>query len=146
MTTTTTDAPAQVRYRTLAGNLTRDPELRFSAKGTAWATCGLAVNRRKRLDDGTWEEGETEFYDLVSFGDLAEHLAELSKGTRVLACGRIEEDTWTGKDGAERTTTRLVCDEVGVSLRFASVTVERAERRGPARGSAADGGYDEEPF
>jgi single-strand DNA-binding protein len=144
-TTTTTDAPAKVHYRTLVGNLTREPELRFSAKGTAWCTVGLAVTPRVRADDGTWTDGETIFYDLVTFGDLAEHVAELAKGTRVIAYGKVEHETWTGKDGTERETTKLLADEVGPSLRFASVEVQRAERRGPSERPALDG-YDEEPF
>ena len=66
---------------TRVGNLTRDPELRYSAKGAAWATTALAVDRRKRCDDGTWEEMVPEFYDMVCFGDLAENVAGcLSKG------------------------------------------------------------------
>ena len=143
--TTTTEAPERVRYRTLCGNLTRDPELRFSSKGVAWATCGLAVNRRRRLDDGTYEELAAEFYELLTFGDTAEHLAEsLAKGDRVLAFGRIEDDTWTGRDGEERTTTKLVCDEVGPSLRFATCEVHRTRREGPAERESDD--YDEEPF
>ena len=146
MTTTTAEALTRPTYRTLAGNLTRDPELRFSAKGTAWCTAGLAVNRRRRLDDGSYEELPAEFYELVCFGDLAEHLAEcLSKGDRVVAWGRIEEETWTGHDGTERTTTKLLADDLGVSLRFGAVTVERTRGSGP---SEPEEGYGEgeEPF
>ena len=145
MTATTTEAPPKVHYRTLVGNLTRDPELRFSAKGTPWATSGLAVNRRKRLDDGTYEELPTEFYELVAFGDTAEHLTEaLAKGDRVIAFGRVETDEWTTRDGELRTTIKLVCDEVGPSLRFATVEVHRTRREGPAEPRRED--YDDAPF
>ena len=140
----TTATEARSGHMTLAGNLTRDPELRFSTKGTAWCTAGLAVNRRRRLDDGGYEELPPEFYELVCFGDLAERVAEcLAKGDRVVVTGRVETETWTGHDGAERTTTKLLADDVGVSLRFATVTLARTERRSPA-----DGGYGcrEEPF
>lgn len=154
MTTTTAEAPARPTWRTLCGNITRDPELRYSAKGTPWTTAGLAVNRRKRHDDGTWEELPAEFYDLVCFGDMAEHLSEcVAKGTRVIASGRIEEDAWTAKDGTERSTVKLVADEVGVSLRFATVTVAKLTRLAPAGTDAeagypsgGDAGYDSEPF
>ncbi len=156
MTTTTTEAPAKVVYRTITGNLTRDPELRYSTKGTPWATAGLAVNHRKRHEDGTWEELAPEFYDLVCFGDMAEHLVEcVEKGTRVIASGRIEDDTWTAKDGTERTGRKLIADEVGVSLRFATVTVTKLTQLAPAgtdaeagypRESGGDAGYDSEPF
>ncbi len=146
MTTMTAEAPARAIYRTLCGNLTRDPDLRFSAKGTAWTTFGLAVNPRKRLDDGTFEERPAEFYELVCFGGTAEHVAEsLSKGDRVLAFGRVELETWTGKDGVERTTTKLVCDELGPSLRFVTCEVSRTRREGPAEREAEDD-YDGEPF
>ncbi len=143
MTTNTTDARS--RSTTLTGNLTRDPELRFSAKGTAWCTAGLAVNRRNRRDDGSFEELPAEFYQLTCFGDLAEHVAEsLAEGDRVVASGKLELETWTGRDGTERTTTKLLADDIGPSLRFATATVNRVQRRGPSDAAAyADG---EEPF
>jgi len=146
--TTTTEAPPKVRYRTLCGNLTRDPELRFSAKGTPWATCGLAVNRRTRHEDGSWTEEEPEFFELVTFGDTAEHLAEcVTKGDRVVATGKLEEDTWTGRNGDQRVTQKLVVDEVGVSLRFATVTVGHVERHTPEPIPAdLESGYSDEPF
>lgn len=148
MTATTTVNPAKVRYRTLAGNLTRDLELRYSAKGAPWCTCGLAVTPRVRGDDDAWADGETVFYDLVCFGDLAEHVADLAKGTRVIAYGKLETEEWTGKDGTERTTEKLVADEVGASLRFATFEVHRSTRPEPGETpTGADGyGYDEEPF
>ena len=93
---TTVETPARLGSR--VGNLTRDPELRYSTKGTAWASCGLAVTRRKRNDDGTFEDLPTEFYDLVCFGELAEHVAEcLHTGDRVVVVGRLEEDKYTGR-------------------------------------------------
>ena len=142
---TTAKPPADGCQVTLAGNLTRDPELRFSTKGTPWCSVGLAVNPTRRLDDGTYEELPAEFYELTTFGDLAEHLAEsLGKGDRVLATGRVEVDTWTGRDGEERTTAKLVCEEVGPSLRFATVEVRRTGRRAPTE--PADDADDGEPF
>ena len=142
--TTASEAPTRVHYRTLVGNLTKDPELRFSSKGTAWCSVGLAVTPRVRDDDGTWADGETTFYELVTFGDLAEHVAELVKGTRVIAAGKLETETWTAKDGTERETVKLLADEVGASLRYASVDVRRTSRKPPAE--HADDDYDEEPF
>lgn len=152
MTTSTAEAPAKVRRRTLTGNLTRDPELRFSANGTPWCSAGLAVTPRVQGEDGNWQDGETAFYELVCFGDLAEHAAEcLHMGDRVLAYGRIAHETWAAKDGTERTTEKLVCDEVGPSVRFHTATVNRTDRRRttrtPAEAPVDDGyGYDEEPF
>ena len=141
-TMTTSEAPPQSTYRTLVGNLSGDPKLRVSAKGTPWCSAGLAVKPRRRLDDGSDEDPATEFYELVTFGDLAEHVAEsLSKGDRVIAYGREEHETWTGRDGAERTTRKLLADDLGVSLRFGVTRLDRTERRAPA-GDAAS----EEPF
>lgn len=142
--TTTTDAPTASAYRTFVDNLTCDPELHFSTRGSAWCSTGLALNRRRRLDDGGYENLATECYELTCFGDLAEHVAGcLGRGDRVVARGRIETETWTGRDGAERTTTKLLADDVGASLRFATARVERTERRSPAFESD---GYREEPF
>ncbi|HVB27381.1 MAG TPA: single-stranded DNA-binding protein [Mycobacteriales bacterium] len=143
---TTTHAPPITGYRTLVGNLTRDPELRFSAKGTPWASCGLAVNRRTRQDDGTYVDHPPEFFELVCFGDTASHVAEsIGKGDRVIACGKVEEDTWTAKDGTERVAVKIVADEVGASLRFASVGVSRAERR-TAEGAPEDAPAEPDPW
>ena len=147
--TATTEAPARVRWATLAGNLTRDPELRFSARGTAWATVGLAVNKSKRLDDGTYEDLPPEFFELVSFGQAAENLAEsCAKGDRVLARGKLEDEAWTGRDGTEHITHKLVADEVGVSLRYATVRATKVTRAtAPAPEAPPDYGDDDEiPF
>jgi single-strand DNA-binding protein len=128
MTETTAGAERALRSG-IVGNLTRDPELRYSANGTAWAGCGLAVNPRVRRGDGSFEELPAEFFELVCFADTAEHLtASASKGTRVIAVGRVETETWTGRDGTERTTRKLIADEIGVPLRFANLTVQRASR------------------
>ncbi len=126
----TTDT--KVRTVTRSGNLTRDPELRYSAKGAAWVTSGLAVNRRVRKEADEWEDAPTEYFDLVAFGDLAESVAEcLAKGDRVILQGRLEHDTWTGRDGVERTTRKIVVDDLGASLKYGTVQVDRTRRRGP---------------
>ena len=128
--TMTTDT--KVRTVTRSGNLTRDPELRYSAKGAAWVTSGLAVNRRVRNEAGEWEDAPTEYFDLVCFGGLAESVAEcLACGDRVVLQGRLEHDTWTGRDRVERTTKKIVVDDLGVSLRHGTVQVDRTGRRGP---------------
>ncbi len=124
-TTTTREAPSKVTYRTLAGNLTREPELRYSPREVAWASCGLAVNGSRRLDDGSFEELPAEFFELVTFGQAAEHFsASCSKGDRVLAFGKLESEAWTDQEGRPRTTRKLVCEEIGLSLRFADARPE----------------------
>ncbi len=88
-----------------------------------------------------------EFYDLVCFGDLAERVAEsLTKGDRVVVVGRLEEDRYTARDGTERTTAKLVADDIGASLRFATVKVERVGRTTPPEPEPEGYGYSEEPW
>ncbi len=144
------EASAGARRATIVGNLTCDPELRFSAKGNAWATASLAVNRRSRDEAGSWVDEEPEFYSLVCFGETAEHVADsLAKGHRLVVVGRLEDETWIDRNGVERTTTKLIADEVGVSLRYATVSVEKAPRTVRPAAPDGDGGYaadDEEPF
>jgi single-strand DNA-binding protein len=138
--TITTTAPATMTA--VAGNLTAGPELRYSPKGAAWAAFNIATNRRRRNADGTWEEAPPEFYEVVCFGTLAENAcASLGKGSRVVVAGTLEERVWTARDGTERHGWKLVADDLGASLRFATAAVARAERRGPrepAEGQAPD--------
>lgn len=144
-------------WRCVYGNLTREPELRYSASGTAWVSTAIAVSRGHRGDDGGWIDEKADFFELRCFGATAEHLAEsAAQGTRVIAFGRLEDDTWTASDGTERHTAKLVADEVGLSLRYASAALTRAERRQPVApaapvlvptgGPEAAHAYEEEPF
>lgn len=103
---------------TVVGNITRDPELRFTASGLAVCGFGVAVNRKRG------EEETTSFFDVSSFGDLAEHVAELPKGCRVIVVGRLEQRSWE-KDGEKRSKVELVADEIGPSLRWATATVSK---------------------
>jgi single-strand DNA-binding protein len=124
-----TEAPTSKVTR--IGNLTKDPELRYSAKGKAWTTAALAVDRRKRCEDGTWEDLDPAFYDLVCFGDLAENVAEcLARGDRVVVYGKVEETNWTGRDDVDRTGQKLVADDIGVSLRHRTAEINRTTRCG----------------
>ena len=155
---------------TVVGNITRDPELRFTPSGQANVKLGLAVNRRwQNRQTQEWEEA-TSFFDVVCWGSLAENVGNsLSKGARILVTGRLEQRSWETQDGDKRYATEIVADEIGPSLRWATVTIERNERRGPGEGGGggggnfgggggssrpaanqpppfSDGGYDEEPF
>ncbi len=115
---------------TLAGNLTRDPEIRYTREGQANATFGLAVNRRwqpKGSDE--WEEA-TSFFDVVCWRELAENVAlSLVKGSRVMVTGRLEQHTWETELGERRSRVEVTAEDVGPSLRFATVEVTRTERR-----------------
>jgi single-strand DNA-binding protein len=107
--------------------------LRHSATGTAWVSCGLAVNQRRRSDDGRFEDLAPEFYDLVCFGDLAEHLIDsVHKGDRVVVVGRVEHRRYSSTDGTDRTARKLVADDIGASLRFSTASQAR-----PVGGPAA---------
>ncbi len=123
------------------GNLTRDPELRFGEKGTAFTSFGLAVNKPKV--PGDWRgEKETTFYDVVCFGTLAEHTAEcLTKGARVIVTGRPEVETYTAKDGTQKERKRILADALGPELRWDTVIVQRVTRTKP---DASEGAKDQE--
>ena len=117
---------------TLSGNLTRDPEIRYTRDGQPNATFGLAVNRRwQTRGSDTWEEA-TSFFDVVCWRELAENVAlSLVRGTRVIVTGRLEQHSWETEAGERRSRVEVTADEVGPSLRFATAEVSRAERRVP---------------
>lgn len=120
---------------TLVGNVTRDPELRYTASGQAMAKFGLAVNRSwQNRQTNEWEE-QTSFFDVVAWREMAENVGDsISKGTRVIVTGRMEQRSYETQNGEKRSAVELVADEVGPSLRFATAKVERNERRSPDGG------------
>ena len=144
----------------LIGNVTRDPELRFTPNGAAVANFGLAVNRRWRNQKtNEWEE-QVSFFDVVCWRELAENASEsLTKGTRGMVSGRLDQRSWEDpKDGSKRSKVEVVADEIGPSLRWATAQVSKNERREGGSGGGFDSappaqeppaaGYsdDEEPF
>jgi len=118
---------------TITGNLTRDPELRYTKDGHATALFGVAVNRRwQQRDTQQWEES-TSFFDVVCWRDLAENAAlSLSKGSRIIVTGRLEQRSWEEDDGTKRSKLEVVAEELGPSLRWATAEVARVERMLPA--------------
>lgn len=97
----------------LIGNLTRDPELRYTPQGTAVATIGLATNRSWVPNDGGERQEETEYHRLVAWGKLAEICSKiLYKGRKAYVEGRLQTRKWTGQDGYERETTEVVLDSM----------------------------------
>ncbi len=151
----------------LVGNVTRDPELRFTPSGQATATFGLACNRRwQNRQTQEWEEA-TSFFDVVCWREMAENVSEtLTRGARVIVTGRLEQRSWETAEGDKRSKVEVVADELGPSLRWATAQVVKNERRGPDGGAGGGGGrtaaapqqsvqqpagdafgsYDEEPF
>ncbi len=124
---------------TLVGNLTRDPELRFTTGGRAVASFGLAVSRRYQVN-GEWQE-QTSFFNVVAWGQLGENAAQsLGKGARVIINGRLEQRQYENKDGEQRNVVEVVADEVGPSLRWATAQVERTARTNDGDGTGGGGG------
>ena len=118
---------------TIVGNLTRDPEIRYSRDGQATTSLSVAVNRR--WQDRTtkeWEES-TSFFDVVCWRDLAENVAlSLTKGARVLVTGRLDQRSWESDEGEKRSKVEIVADEIGASLRFATVDIHKVQRAATA--------------
>ncbi len=132
---------------TLIGNITRDPELRYTAGGQAIATFGIAVNRRwQNRQSQAWEES-TSFFDVVCWGDLGTNVADsLGKGDRVIVSGRLEQRSWETQDGEKRSKIEVVADEVGPSVRWAVARPEKTDRRGGQGGQGGQGGGGPAPY
>jgi single-strand DNA-binding protein len=104
-----------------AGNLTDDPEVRYTEGGIARAMFRVAVSGRR--------EQEASFFTVVVWRDQAEHAAQsLTKGSRVVVVGRLQQRAWTAEDGSARSTIEIVADELGPSLRWATATTTRTTR------------------
>ena len=151
---------------TVVGNLTNDPELRFTPSGAAVASFTVASSSRY-LDKATneWKDGEPVYMRCSVWRQYAENVAEsLTKGTRVIVSGRLKQRSYETREGEKRTVMELEVDDVGPALRYATAKVNRVQRQGgdfgggaPAGGGAAPaddpwatggGGaaYDEPPF
>ncbi len=131
---------------TVVGNITRDPELRFTPSGAAKANFGVAVNRRwQNRQTQEWEEAVS-FFNVVCWREMAENVAEsLPKGARVVVTGRLDQRSWETDQGEKRSTVEINADEVGPSLRWATAEVTKNERRsggdfGSGGGSGNSGG------
>lgn len=130
------------------GNLTGDPELRFTPSGAAVANFTIASTPRsfdKHANE--WKDGDTLFLRCSIWREAAEQVAEsLTKGTRVIASGRLVQRSYD-KDGEKRTVVELQVDEVGPSLKYATAKVTRTQRSaGGAAPSPAGGGFDNDPW
>lgn len=114
----------------LVGNITRDPELRFTNTGQPTATFGIAVNRKwQNRQTQEWEES-TSFFDVVGWRELAENVSEsLQRGARVMVTGRLEQRSWTTDAGENRSKVEVVADEIGPSLRWATAQITKNERK-----------------
>lgn len=131
----------------IEGNLTRDPELRFTPSGQAVVQFGVACNRRWKDKGGEWQE-ETDFSPKCeAWGTLAENVAEsLVKGSRVVLTGDLRQDRWQDKSGESRSSFKVLVREIGPSLRWATAEVQRNERRSQSAPSRPEFDANEEPF
>ena len=124
---------------TLVGNLTRDPELRFTTTGRGVASFGIAVGRRYQVN-GEWQE-QTSYFNVTAWGQLGENAAaSLTKGARVVVTGRLEQREYTTREGDKRSAIDVIADVLGPSRRWATAQVERTPKTdGPSQGGASRG-------
>ena len=126
---------------TVIGNLTGDPELRFTPSGSAVANFTIASTPRTfDRQSNDWKDGETLFLRASVWREAAENVAEtLTKGMRVIAQGRLKSRSYETKEGEKRTVIELEVDEIGPSLRYASAKVTRTQRSGGGNGGFGGG-------
>lgn len=127
---------------TIVGNVTDDPELRFTPSGLPVANFTVAVNSRVKKGD-QWEDRNDGFFRCSCWRDMAENVAEsITKGTRVMVIGRLQEQKWEDNDGGKRSRIEIQVDEVGPTLRWATATVQKSQRSsgGGYQGGGAQGG------
>jgi single-strand DNA-binding protein len=127
---------------TVVGNLTADPELRFTPSGAAVANFTIASTPRTfDRQSNEWKDGEALFLRCSIWREAAENVAEsLTKGMRVIAQGRLTQRSYETREGEKRTVVELQVDEIGPSLRYASAKVTRAQRSGGGGGGFGGGG------
>ncbi|MFF0597329.1 single-stranded DNA-binding protein [Streptomyces antibioticus] len=136
---------------TIIGNLTADPELKFTASGQALARFTVASTPRTfDRESNQWKDGTSTFFRCAAWRTLAEHVAEsLGKGSRVVLSGRIRQHDWQTPEGENRSMLAVEVDEIGASLRFTTVQInaKRAtQAAAPAGDDAWSGGGAEPPF
>ena len=133
---------------TIIGNLTADPEMRFTSSGAAVASFTVASTPRTfDRQAGEWKDGETLFMRCSIWRDAAENVVEsLTKGTRVIVQGRLVQRSYTTREGENRTVVEMQVDEIGPSLRYAKAQVTRQPRGGGQGGFGNQnnqGGYNQ---
>jgi single-strand DNA-binding protein len=129
---------------TVVGNLTADPELRFTQSGLPVANFTIASTPRS-LKDGEWKDGDALFLRASVWREFAEHVAgSLTKGMRVIAQGRLRQRSYQDREGNQRTAIELEVDEIGPSLRYATAQVTRAARTDGQQSTASAPGASQE--
>lgn len=133
---------ASMSQITIVGNLTDDPELRYTPNGAAVAKLRVAVTPRYRDQvSGEWKDGDASFFTVNAWRSLAENVAEsLTRGANVIIVGRLKMRSWETQEGDKRTVVEIEADEIGPSLRWATAKVEKQSRSGGAEWSAVGAG------
>jgi single-strand DNA-binding protein len=130
---------------TITGNLTDDPDLRYTPNGHPVANFRLAVTARIKDGEG-WKDGDTSFFRVNVWRQLAEHVAEsLTKGDRAIVIGRLKSRSWETPEGDKRSVVEVEADEVAPSLRWATAKPERATNGNDSKGKGGDFN-DDAPF
>lgn len=133
---------------TVVGNLTADPELRYTQNGLAVANFTIASTPRN-FDKATndWKDGDALFLRASVWREFAEHVAgSLTKGSRVIVTGRLKQRSYETKEGEKRTSFEIEVDDIGPSLRYATAQVTRAASSGPRGGGQGGGQGGDEPW
>jgi single-strand DNA-binding protein len=127
---------------TVVGNLTADPELRFTPSGAAVANFTVASTPRiYDRQSGEWKDGEALFLRCNIWREAAENVAEsLTRGSRVIVSGRLKQRSFETREGEKRTVVEVEVDEIGPSLRYATAKVNKASRSGGGGGGYGGGG------
>lgn len=121
---------------TVVGNVTRNPELRFTSAGMAVTNFGIAWNKKR--GDG---EEEVSFFDITCFRQLAENVSEtVVKGSRVVIFGTLTQRSWDNQQGERRSKVEILADDVAPSLKWATANIKRNEYRGGSDGGGSQGG------
>jgi single-strand DNA-binding protein len=133
---------------TVVGNLTADPELRFTQSGAAVASFTVASTPRTfDRQSGEWKDGEALFLRCNVWRQVAENVAEsLTRGSRVLVTGRLRQRSFETKEGEKRTVIELEVDEIGPSLRYATAAVKKADRETVGSSTGLRGQQESDPW
>ena len=126
---------------TVSGNITRDPEIRFTPSGQSVCSFSVAVNRSwQNRQTQEWEE-QTSFFDVKAWGQLGQNISDtVAKGSRVVVSGRLEQRSWETEQGERRYAFEIVADDVAVSLLYATAEISKNERREGGEGGFSGGG------
>lgn len=118
-------------FVSITGNATRDPEMKFLPSGVAVTEFGMAYNPRVRLDDGTYDNGEPMFFDVVTWRGLAENVAaSIVTGQRITVTGSLRYEAWTNDEGEKRSKVKITADMVGVDHLFGTTSYTKTAGKG----------------